>query len=131
MRINKKKHAILIVEDETDLLAILTKKFTAEGFIVTGAPNGQLGLERALATKPDIIVLDSMMPVLDGFSMLRKLRCASTWGKTVPVILFTNISADQAATVAAIAETQPAYYLIKADWKLGSLVKKVRELLEK
>lgn len=111
------------------MLTALTEKFEREGFSVTGAQDGKTGLDRALSLKPDLILLDIVLPVMDGLTVLKRLRSANTWGKTVPVILLTNLSADNADIVRTIAETEPAYYLVKTDWTTEQLVEKVRERL--
>ena len=125
----KEKKQVLIVEDEVSMLNALTDKFEREGFSVEGARDGKTGLDRALAGKPDIILLDIVLPVMDGLTFLKQLRSANDWGKSVPVILLTNLSADKAEIVRTVAETEPAYYLVKADWKIEQVVEKVREQL--
>ena len=94
------------------------------------AKNGKVGLEVALRKRPDLILLDIVMPVMDGITMLRLLRANNDWGKTVPVILLTNLSPADEQRNQAIAELDPAYYLIKSDWKINDVVAKVRERLE-
>ena len=64
-------------------------KFEAEGYDVETAENGKLGLELAKNMRPDIILLDLMMPVMSGEEMLAKLR-ATPWGKNIKVIVLTN-----------------------------------------
>ena len=68
---NKK---ILIVEDELSLREALAKKLVSENFEVLEAENGQIGLEVATREKPDLILLDIIMPVMDGMTMLKKLK---------------------------------------------------------
>lgn len=119
---------ILIVEDEQDLRKALTDKLTREGFSVLEAKNGEEGLKVALAERPDLILLDIVMPVMDGMTMMKKLREENEWGKNVSIILLTNLSAtDQ--IISGIVEDEPSYYLVKSDWKIEDVVKKVRERL--
>ena len=92
--INDKKQTILIVEDELPLLKVYADRFSDEGFLVLKANNGQEGLDLAIKEKPDLILLDILMPVMDGLTMMQKLRENTTWGKTVPIMLLTNLSAD-------------------------------------
>jgi len=80
---------VLIVEDEELLANALALKFTHEGYDVLKAPNGQVGLDMTTANKPNIILLDLMMPVMDGKIMLHKLREMPEF-KTLPVIVLTN-----------------------------------------
>jgi CheY-like chemotaxis protein len=114
---------ILIVDDEQSLLRALVDKFTREGFVVMGAKNGKEGLDSALANHPDIILLDLIMPVMDGTTMLANLR-KDPWGKDAKVIVLTNLSEVEKAT----QRLQGVYdYLIKSDWELKDVVKKVKE----
>jgi DNA-binding response OmpR family regulator len=110
MTTSKKK--ILIIEDEKPLARALELKLTHEGFEVKSAFNGEEGLEVALHEHPDLIMLDIIMPVMDGITMLKKLREANEWGKTVPVIFLTNLGADDEKIMKAIADNVPAYYLV-------------------
>lgn len=82
------KGKILVVDDEVYILHILEFSLGAEGFQVITANNGELAVERAIQEQPDLIVLDIMMPVLDGYETCRRLkRQAET--KEIPVILLT------------------------------------------
>ena len=119
---------ILIVEDEQDLREALTDKLTREGFSVLAAKNGEEGLKVALDARPDLILLDIVMPIMDGMTMMKKLREENEWGKNVSIILLTNLSATD-EIISGIVEDEPAYYLVKSDWKIGDVVKKVRERL--
>src|SRR6266404_8503437 len=80
---------IIIVEDEKVLADALEMKFTHEKFAVLKAENGQIGLEMIQANKPDVVLLDLMMPVMDGKTMLHKLREISEF-KYLPVVVLTN-----------------------------------------
>jgi DNA-binding response OmpR family regulator len=115
---------VLIVEDEESLLKVLKDKFTKEGFRVSEARNGLEGLARAEADHPDIILLDIVMPKMDGMTMLAKLR-ETSWGKDIEVVLLTNLS-DTAKVAESVANG--AYsYLVKSDWKLDEVVALVRK----
>ncbi len=102
-------------------------KFKSEGFLVTSAKDGQEGLNLAITDHPDLILLDIIMPVMDGMTMLSQLR-QDPWGKTVPVILLTNLS--EAEKVVESLREGVYDYLVKSDWKLEDIVKKVREKLD-
>ncbi len=117
---------ILIVEDETFLLDSLVRAFTAAGFVVRRAKDGEEGLAHAFAEHPDIILLDLLMPKLDGMSALKKLR-DDPWGKEVAVIILTNASGAQKVNEAV--ENKVTDFLVKADWKLEEVVKRVKEKL--
>jgi DNA-binding response OmpR family regulator len=115
---------ILIVEDETTLLEVLEKKFTKEKFQVLLAKNGLEGLDIALSEHPDMILLDIVMPVMDGLTMLEKLR-QDSWGRNAHVILLTNLAdTDQ---VASATNLRVFDYLVKSNWKIEDVVKKVKE----
>ena len=80
---------IAIVEDDAAISQMYRIKFETEGYTVETAENGKLGLELAEKMKPNIILLDLMMPVMTGEEMLAKLRKAA-WGKNIKVIILTN-----------------------------------------
>lgn len=77
---------ILIVEDEPGILVSLKDEFESQGYIVHVAEDGEKGLEIAKGEKPDLIILDIMLPVLDGYEMCKKLRME---GDTTPIIMLT------------------------------------------
>lgn len=124
--INDEKPVILIVEDEIPLLEVYTHQFSEAGFIVLQAHNGQEGLDVGLKEKPDIILLDILMPVMDGFAMMQRLRESGIWGKAVPIILLTNLSVEKKKIKYIIKESQPAYYLVKVDWSLSAIIEKAK-----
>src|SRR5258708_6807474 len=97
------KKIVLIVEDEVPMLQVLKEKLQGSGYTTFQAKDGQEGLELSLTHHPDIILLDILMPKMDGMTMLTKLR-EDSWGKTVPVIILTNVSADTDTTIKAIIE---------------------------
>ena len=80
---------IAIVEDDEAISQMYRIKFEAEGYTVETAANGKLGLALAEEMRPDIMLLDLMMPIMDGEEMLLKMRKA-TWGKDIKVIILTN-----------------------------------------
>ncbi len=121
-----KKNTILIVEDEIDLRGLLKTKLTSEHFEVFEADNGKTGLEAALRQHPDIILLDIVMPVMDGLSMLRELR-QDEWGKTVKVIVLSNL--NEAEKVSESLEKNIYNYLIKSDWEPDDIVKLIKKNL--
>jgi two-component system alkaline phosphatase synthesis response regulator PhoP len=88
-----RKGKILVIDDEVYILHILDFSLGAEGFEVISANNGELGVEKAKQEKPDLIVLDIMMPVLDGYETCRRLK-RETDTKDIPVILLTAKGRD-------------------------------------
>lgn len=86
---------IAIIEDDQAISQMYRLKFETEGFEVETANNGKLGLELAESMRPDIILLDLMMPELNGDEMLEKMR-ATDWGKDIKVIILTNMGEQEA-----------------------------------
>ena len=129
MMTNEKKQTILIVEDEHALLKVYAHRFGEEGVLVLQATNGQEGLDLAIKEKLDIILFDILMPVMDGLTMMKKLRARGSWGREVPIILLTNLPADVEKVNNIIAQNRPVYYLIKLDWSLNDIVKKAKSAM--
>lgn len=119
---------ILVVEDEKAVLKALVDKFEIEGFEVLSAENGEDGLRTALEKNPNIILLDLIMPKMTGLQMMRKLRATNEYGRKVPIVILTNLSANDRIST-EVAQDEPSYYLVKADWKLEDVVQKVKETL--
>ena len=121
------KKSVLIVEDETALRKVLVEKLTDEGFMVFDAVNGEEGLKIALEKHPALILMDIFMPMMDGVTMLSKLRGSGAWGKHVIVLVLTN-SID-AQTIAKVSGLGAADFMIKSEWSLEALVTRIRERL--
>lgn len=122
---NRKK--ILIAEDELPLLRAISNKLKKEGFDVVEAVNGEECLKLGEKELPDLILLDVVMPKMDGFTALKKMRTLK-WGKDVPVIILTNLG--EAEDVSRAVGDEVYDYLIKTNWSLQDIVKKVREKLK-
>ena len=129
MATEDKKTKILIVEDEAIISKAYADELRDEGFLVLTAMNGSDGLELALREKPDLILLDILMPIMDGLTMMDKLRQKDLYGKNVPIILLTNLSASEEKIMQAITKNEPAYYLVKSDWDLSQVLEKIKERL--
>ena len=86
---------IAIIEDDAAISQMYRIKFETEGYDVETAENGKLGLQLIEKMKPDIILLDLMMPEMNGDEMLAKLR-ANAWGKNIKVIILTNMGESEA-----------------------------------
>lgn len=121
-----KKNTVLIVEDETDLRGLLKDKLQSEGFIVLEADNGQAGLATALSSHPDVILLDVIMPVMDGITMLKELR-QDSWGKNVVVIILSNLG--EAEKINEGLEKNVFGYLVKSNWEPDDVVNMIRNKL--
>ena len=117
---------ILIVEDEKDLREALATAFTYEGFLTLTAEDGEIGLATALREKPDMILLDVMMPKMDGLAVLKNLR-KDEWGKEARVIVMTAL--DELDKVAEVIEAGVDEYIMKTSITLNGIVTKVKEKL--
>lgn len=120
---NKK---VLVVEDEAPLRNAIVSILSANAFDVLQAKNGQEGLDLAYKERPDLILLDHLMPVMDGLTMFEKLR-QDRWGSSVNVIFLTN-STDLAKIASPTEEALPDF-LVKSDWNIEDIVKKIKERL--
>jgi DNA-binding response OmpR family regulator len=103
---------IAIVEDDQAISQMYRMKFEAEGFQVETASNGKLGLELAEKMKPDIILLDLMMPEMNGDEMLTKLR-KTTWGRDTKVIILTNMGEQEAPE--SVKRQEVRRFIVKAE----------------
>lgn len=124
--INTEKKVILIVEDEITLKNILRDKLVNDGFACLLAKDGLEGLNMAVKSHPDLILLDIIMPRMNGVEMLRKLR-EDKWGKNALVLLLTNDSDPQ--KMSETLKINATDYLIKADWGLEDIVNKIKIIL--
>jgi len=123
-----KKILILVVEDEDILAKTMKEKLVSEGFEVEIAYDGLEGFSLAVEKHPDLILLDILLPKMDGMSVLRRLR-GDEWGKTVPVIILTNLSSADEKRNRDITELEPSYFFVKTDKSLEEIVEKVKDRL--
>lgn len=114
---------ILIIEDDKSLNEALVDKCNLEGFEASSASNGEAGLEIAIKEKPDLILLDIVMPVMDGLQVIKKLR-EDEWGKTAEIILLTNI--DDIEKVSEAVNYGVDNYLVKSDLKMEEIMKRIK-----
>ena len=121
---SSKNKILLITEDEPALRYVLRDKLSNIGFKVFEAADGEEGLAVALKERPDLILLDLLMPKMDGISMLKKLR-EDEWGKKVKVLVLTNL--EDTNKISEAIEHGAEEYLVKSDWTIESIVSKVRE----
>ena len=123
----QEKVKILLVEDDPFLLSMYATKFELEGFEVISADDGQKGLSLARENKPDIILLDILMPKMNGFEVLRELK-ANEQTRDIPVIFLTNL--NQKEEVERALELGAVDYLIKAHFMPSEVVAKIKEVIE-
>lgn len=123
MKTHKK---ILIVDDEKLVVNALTLKLRSEGFLVDAASDGEEALQKVSNDKPDLILLDIIMPKLDGISVLRELKKREET-KNIPIIILTNLYDDQKFTEALKAGNTD--YLIKVEHPIDEIIKRIKERL--
>lgn len=114
---------VLIIEDEADVRDAMADAIAQAGYEVATADNGETGIKLALEQHPNLILLDLVMPVMDGHEVLRRLR-EDPWGKDAKVLIITSM--DDINNVVSAHEGKIADYIIKAHTSLDELVKHVR-----
>lgn len=125
---DEKKTKILVVEDEEILLTALSEELSQEGFEVVGAKDGVEGVEKAASEKPDLILLDLVMPKLDGIGALKQMK-ANPAIQDIPVVILTNLSDyDKVSDALSLGAMD---YLVKANYNLEELVNKIKTVLER
>lgn len=122
------KNKILIVEDDEFLRSLTAKRLEKENFVVVVAVDGETALGIATEEKPDLILLDLLLPGLNGFQVLEKIK-ASDLLKNIPVIIFSNLG--QREDIEKAKELGANDFLIKANFTLDDVVAKTKEYLNK
>lgn len=117
---------VAIVEDDIAIVQMYLVKFQTEGFEVVTANDGKAGLALIENSKPDIILLDLMMPEMRGDEMLTALR-KTDWGKDMKVIVLTNMGETEAP--ASVKSNNVLDFIVKADMTPKQVVDKVKEYL--
>lgn len=117
---------ILIIEDETALLYALQTQLSVEGFKTIAVDDGEKALQAVYRDQPDIIILDLIIPRIDGWTFLQKIK-ADPKTKIIPVIIISNLSDD--ASQQRGLELGAKDYLAKIDYSVSDLVKKIKELI--
>lgn len=117
---------ILIVEDEETLQRALVEFLTAENFTVVSAVDGESGLALAKSEMPDLVLLDIILPKLDGYEVLEGLKKDAAT-RNIPVILLTNLESTE--DIQRAFDKGATTYLVKSDYRLEDVVKKIKETL--
>jgi len=118
---------ILFVEDESALQKTLGEFLEKEGYEIIPALDGEIGLGLAKIKKPDLILLDLILPKLHGFEVLKKLK-EDEETKNIPVIILTNL--EEIKDVDKAIELGATTYLVKAQYTLQEVVEKIKKSLE-
>lgn len=122
----KKNKKICVIDDEPDLLEIYKTKFQLSSFDVVTARDGEEGMAVIRAEKPDMILLDIIMPKKDGISLLKDLQADEAL-KSIPVIMLSNVSDEK--TVEKVGKFSTHFYVLKSMATPQKLVDLVREAL--
>lgn len=119
---------VLIVEDDKFLSELISTKLTKEGFEIVLATDGESGLEQAINEKPEIILLDIMLPGMSGFEVLQSLKGHADQGvANTPVLILSNFG--QESKVKQGLEMGAKDYLVKANFTTGEIVEKIKTTL--
>ena len=118
---------ILIIEDEKVLLGLLQKKLTQEGYQVSIAEDGQKGMEMVRQDKPDLILLDIVMPKMGGFEVMEELNKDEEL-KDIPIIIISN--SGQPVELDRAKELGIRDWLIKTDFDPQEVIDKVKKQFE-
>jgi len=117
---------ILIVEDDKFLRELIAKKLSEEGFIVEEASDGEEGIRKIKEGRPDLILLDLILPNIDGFEVLEKIK-EDLETKPIPVIILSNLG--QKEDIERGLKLGAFDYLVKAHFTPGEVIEKVRNAL--
>lgn len=121
---------ILIVEDDKFLSELISTKLAKEGYEVSIALDGETGLDKAIKEKPDIVLLDILLPGISGFEVLEKLKKHEDAAvKNIPVLILSNFG--QESKVQQGLSLGAVDYLVKANFTTGEIVEKIRSITKK
>lgn len=118
---------VLIVEDDKFLSELISTKLEKEECEVFLAADGEQGVQLATEKRPDIILLDIMLPGMSGFEVLQQLKAESSAVKDIPVLILSNFGQD--AKVKEGLKLGAADYLVKANFTTGEIVEKIQSVL--
>lgn len=118
---------ILVVEDDRFLRGLLTQKLDNEGFDVSIAADGNEGMEKIAQEKPDVVLLDIILPGIDGFEILKKMQADPELSK-IPIMLLTNLG--QQEDIERGLRLGAKGYLIKAHFTPSEIVDKIKAVIK-
>lgn len=127
MKDQKTGKKILVIDNEKSSVEELSAKLSSAGYTVLQVYSGEEGLNSALENKPDLILLDILMPGEDGVQIVTKLR-EDEWGKTANIIMLTNVSASEPRVLDCVVNCDPLYYLVKSETSLDNLLEKIQTI---
>lgn len=118
---------ILFIEDESALQKTFSEILNQEGYQMVSALDGEIGLRLAKDKKPDLILLDLILPKVNGFDVLKKLK-EDKETKDIPIIVLTNL--EEMGDVDKAIELGATTYLVKASYSLKEIVEKIKKALK-
>ncbi len=119
---------ILIVEDDTFLRNLITRRLLREGFIVEEAANAKVGLDAARKNMPHLILLDILLPDMNGFEMLEEMRKDAALS-AIPVIILSNLGQNEELERAHVLGAKD--FLVKAKYTPAEIVARIKDVLNK
>ncbi len=117
---------ILFIEDEFTLQKTLGEVLTQEGYQVISALDGEIGLRMAKEKKPDLVLLDLILPKMNGFDVLKKIK-EDEEIKAIPIIVLTNL--ESLEDIEKALELGAATYLVKANYSLEEVLEKIKKAI--
>lgn len=118
---------ILIIEDDKFLRELISQKLLKEEFDIAEAVDGEEGVKKIKEEKPDLVLLDLILPGIDGFEVLTRIRKDETLGE-IPVIILSNLG--QKEDVERGLKLGAVDYLIKAHFTPGEIITKIKAILK-
>jgi len=118
---------ILVVEDDKFLRELITQKLLKEGYDISEAVDGEKGIESVQKEKPDLVLLDLILPGIDGFEVLSRVKSDPILAK-IPVIILSNLG--QKDDIERGLKIGAADYLIKAHFTPAEIIEKVNKILK-
>lgn len=124
----KTQPKIAIIEDDLAIAQMYRLKFESEGYEVANADNGEDGLDIVERMNPDIVLLDMMMPTMNGDEVLRRMR-EEKWGKDITVLILTNMGKEEAPEI--LDQLNVHSYIVKAEMTPKQVAEHVKKALKK
>ena len=118
---------ILVIEDDKFLRELIARKLSDDGFVIIEAMDGEEGIKKVKEEKPDLILLDLILPSIDGFEVLSQIKKDENL-KSIPVIILSNFG--QREEVEKGLKMGAVDYLIKAHFTLGEIIEKMKNILK-
>ena len=122
---NSSKPSILLMEDEEMLASMYKTKFEKEGFKIEIASDGEAGLAKAKSTKFDVILVDIIMPKIDGFAVLKELRAMEEYKKK-PILMLSNLGQEE--DIEKSKKLGATDYLVKANFTPSQVLEKIQSV---